>query len=301
MAGLFEAISTEDPNFLSDSEKNAQRAEDAANRAEVSADDAAASAADAKDSKEKAAGAVTGVGLWNDRFGYVVPEAGDYTADMVGARADTWVPTWAQVTGKPSVATLNLAQTFTGVSTFNGQLNTDKVGLAFGGNGSSLSFNSTTNDLEIMRGDSTATIGVEADGKLFTRANSGGIKSYFATDSTTFASSITASYKFLQLQPGNTTYTLSQQDASAFALTLSTNSTSISISSFTLPDFAARQITLLLTQGSGSNMVTWPSNIKWSQGRAPVLSMQAGAIDIISFMTIDNGITWLGFYNGGWF
>ena len=38
-----------------------------------------------------------GVTSFNDRTGAVTPQAGDYTAGMVGARPDTWTPTAADV------------------------------------------------------------------------------------------------------------------------------------------------------------------------------------------------------------
>lgn len=38
-----------------------------------------------------------GVRRFNGREGYVVPVAGDYTAAMVGARPDTWMPTYSEV------------------------------------------------------------------------------------------------------------------------------------------------------------------------------------------------------------
>lgn len=44
----------------------------------------------------------TGVTTFNGRTGAVTPENGDYTADMVGARASTWVPTAAEVGAIPS-------------------------------------------------------------------------------------------------------------------------------------------------------------------------------------------------------
>ena len=38
-----------------------------------------------------------GVTSFNGRDGAVTPQAGDYTAEMVGARPDTWMPTAADV------------------------------------------------------------------------------------------------------------------------------------------------------------------------------------------------------------
>lgn len=38
-----------------------------------------------------------GVRTFNGREGYVLPQTGDYTAAMVGARPDDWMPTYAEV------------------------------------------------------------------------------------------------------------------------------------------------------------------------------------------------------------
>ena len=43
-----------------------------------------------------------GVSSFNGRDGAVTPQAGDYTASMVGARPDTWMPTAEEVGALPS-------------------------------------------------------------------------------------------------------------------------------------------------------------------------------------------------------
>lgn len=49
----------------------------------------------------------TGVVNFNGRTGAVTPQAGDYTADMVGARPDTWTPTANEVGAVPTTRTVN--------------------------------------------------------------------------------------------------------------------------------------------------------------------------------------------------
>ena len=49
----------------------------------------------------------TGVTSFNGRTGAVEPQAGDYTADMVGARPDTWTPTADEVGAVPTARTVN--------------------------------------------------------------------------------------------------------------------------------------------------------------------------------------------------
>lgn len=52
---------------------------------------------------EAAQGAASGgVSSFKGRSGAVVPQDGDYTADMVGARSDTWIPTADQVGADPA-------------------------------------------------------------------------------------------------------------------------------------------------------------------------------------------------------
>lgn len=49
----------------------------------------------------------TGVTTFNGRTGAVTPQAGDYTADMVGARASDWTPTAEDVGAVPTTRTVN--------------------------------------------------------------------------------------------------------------------------------------------------------------------------------------------------
>lgn len=67
--------------------------------------------------------------------------------------------------------------------------------------------------------------------------------------------------------------------------------------SFTNPTVAAntsQAFTISLGQGTGANLVAWPSNVKWNYGREPVLSYKTGVKDIFQFVTYDNGNTWYG-------
>lgn len=49
----------------------------------------------------------TGVTTFNGRTGAVIPQEGDYTAEMVGARADTWTPSAEDVGAVPTTRTVN--------------------------------------------------------------------------------------------------------------------------------------------------------------------------------------------------
>lgn len=44
--------------------------------------------------------------------------------------------------------------------------------------------------------------------------------------------------------------------------------------------------------------VSWPSSVKWPGGTAPTITNKAGATDVFSFVSYDNGTSWLGFTGG---
>lgn len=68
----------------------------------------------------------------------------------------------------------------------------------------------------------------------------------------------------------------------------------------TFPTAAAgKSFTLVLVQdGTGSRLVTWPASImKWPGAVAPVLSTGAGKIDYLTCTCVD-GTNWAGFFAG---
>lgn len=86
---------------------------------------------------------------------------------------------------------------------------------------------------------------------------------------------------------------LNQALATVFNNTLTGNTTF----TFDNPVGAGRvsSFTLLLTQdGTGGRTVTWPATVKWPGGAAPGLSTGANKKDMLTFLTIDGGATYLG-------
>lgn len=61
-----------------------------------------------------------------------------------------------------------------------------------------------------------------------------------------------------------------------------------------VPTVANRAVscTLILTNGGTAGANTWPASVKWSFGIAPTFI--AAGVDILTFMTVDNGTTWHG-------
>ena len=61
----------------------------------------------------------------------------------------------------------------------------------------------------------------------------------------------------------------------------------------------AGSFTLILVQdGTGTWVTTWPGTVDWPSGVAPVLTTVAGDVNILSFLTPDAGARWYGFTGG---
>ncbi|AEK81928.1 hypothetical protein [Salmonella phage 7-11] len=110
-----------------------------------------------------------------------------------------------------------------------------------------------------------------------------------------------AVYQYRDRTITGTTVEIGPLAGSVQRLTLNSSTTTVTIGSFSDGPDKARQLTLLIKQGTGSNKVVWPSSIRWNNNRAPVLSYLTGRVDVITLLTYNSGASWYGFYNGGWF
>ncbi len=90
------------------------------------------------------------------------------------------------------------------------------------------------------------------------------------------------------------TLALDLSTAEYFSATLSSTNCNVSFVNIPVTTNIIQNFTLTLRQGSGANLVTWPSSVKWSFGRAPVLSYKQGVSDTFEFVSYDNGATWIG-------
>lgn len=79
-----------------------------------------------------------------------------------------------------------------------------------------------------------------------------------------------------------------------FTATLTSASTQLSILNASGNTKNSQTITVCLTQGTGANKIEWPSNVKWSYGRTPVLTFTKDSVDVFEFMSVDGGSTWFG-------
>lgn len=78
---------------------------------------------------------------------------------------------------------------------------------------------------------------------------------------------------------------------------LATVSTATVTFTFTNPPATgiAGSFTLILTNG-GSQTVNWPAAVDWAGGTAP--SLTTSGVDVLTFVTVDAGMTWYGFPSG---
>lgn len=79
-----------------------------------------------------------------------------------------------------------------------------------------------------------------------------------------------------------------------FKATLTAAVTQLSVINGSGSNLNSQTITMCLTQGTGANKISWPSNVIWSFGREPVLTFTQNSIDVIQFLTVDGGSTWYG-------
>jgi hypothetical protein len=94
----------------------------------------------------------------------------------------------------------------------------------------------------------------------------------------------------LTLSGGSTT--LTPATASLYLLTLTANS-SISLGAATAGLDEEMQL-LIIQSGGAAHTITWPSNIGWPGGTAPVLTTTVGNADLIR-LVCGNGFSWYGF------
>jgi hypothetical protein len=68
--------------------------------------------------------------------------------------------------------------------------------------------------------------------------------------------------------------------ASYFSWTLGASRTA---TTFANPPGGTRIVIEVVQDGTGSRIVTWPSNVSWAAGTAPTLSTAANATDMLTF------------------
>jgi hypothetical protein len=91
--------------------------------------------------------------------------------------------------------------------------------------------------------------------------------------------------------------TLNLANGTIFSVSMSANITSIVLQNIPAGTNVV-SFTLILTATGTARTVAWPSGFRWPDGLTPVLTSTNGKIDVLSFMSFNNGTTWLGLVGG---
>ena len=92
--------------------------------------------------------------------------------------------------------------------------------------------------------------------------------------------------------------TINLNNCNLFTCSLNSNINTLTISN--APSTAGYSIgfTLIFQADGTARSVAWPASIKWAGGVAPTITSTNGKIDVFSFLSTDNGTSWLGFTGG---
>lgn len=102
------------------------------------------------------------------------------------------------------------------------------------------------------------------------------------------------------ITPAGDTAILDLAKATVFRVTLNTHITQIVFTNASGEEGSSRYATLILRQGTGVNLVSWPENVRWSYGHPPVLSYEKDGEDCITLVNFGTDAHWYGFLTGGW-
>lgn len=92
--------------------------------------------------------------------------------------------------------------------------------------------------------------------------------------------------------------TLNLNNSQVFTVALNSNISTLTISNVEARANTAQGFTLILTADGTARTITWPGSVKWPSGTGPTLTSTNNKVDILSFLTPDNGTTWYGFVGG---
>jgi hypothetical protein len=90
--------------------------------------------------------------------------------------------------------------------------------------------------------------------------------------------------------------TLPLNSGNLFTCSLNANITTLTLSN--PPSGASMGFSLIFTADGTARSVTWPASVKWPANTAPTLTSTNNKKDVLSFLSTDNGTSWLGFVGG---
>jgi hypothetical protein len=92
--------------------------------------------------------------------------------------------------------------------------------------------------------------------------------------------------------------TLDLNNSQVFTVSLNSNISTLTISNTDSRANTVQGFTLILTADGTARTISWPASVKWPSGTGPTLTSTNGKVDILSFVSPDNGTTWYGFVGG---
>ena len=98
------------------------------------------------------------------------------------------------------------------------------------------------------------------------------------------------------ISSGNCNLNLS--NANVFNVSMNANITSINISNTSTESDTIVGFTMILRADGTARSVTWPTSIRWPDAAAPTLTSTNNKVDIVSFVSDNNGANWYGFVSG---
>lgn len=81
-------------------------------------------------------------------------------------------------------------------------------------------------------------------------------------------------------------------------ITLTANITSLSFTGFPAAGRTGTHTIVFVQGGAGGFTVGWDAAVLWPGGSAPTITATAGAIDVLTFLTLDVGTSVYGFVSG---
>ena len=92
--------------------------------------------------------------------------------------------------------------------------------------------------------------------------------------------------------------TLPLNSGNLFTCSLNANITTLTISNTPSSSGVSCGFTLIFTADGTARTITWPASVKWPANTAPTLTSTNNKKDVLSFLSTDNGTSWLGFVGG---
>lgn len=97
------------------------------------------------------------------------------------------------------------------------------------------------------------------------------------------------------ISPSSQTLTINLNNGNIFVVSKTSDILTLSISNIPSSSFVGN-FTLIIENGVGAGgFIIWPNSIKWGNAGPPALSTTLGNIDVLTFITLDGGTSWLGF------